>query len=207
VDNLTEHQEEGTLHLGLKLSVEAVYTAATHKRLEEDVIFLRIQAEDTTAESERKRYARIIILLIAPYLESMSNLMFGQLVNKKLKEVDNQAGLPKPIRRFGAIHHELLCKELKLDADGIQDIFHIRNNITCHPAGHEVVKIAGGELGRIDKRIAYKKFKRFPFVYSDFTLKEADEVLREVEEFLTGFSVSLGTRCQKSNLISGGRGS
>ena len=113
--------------------------------------------------------------------------MFGQLINKELEQVDNQADLPKPIRRFRAIHHEALRKDRKLDTDGMQDIFHIRNNITLHPAGHEVVKIAGEGLGRIDKRIAYKKFKSFPFVYSDFILKEADEVLREVQEFLTKF--------------------
>jgi hypothetical protein len=160
---MTEYHEQGTSHLGLKLSTDAVYTAATYKRLEEDIIFLRRQAEHTTDESERKRYARITILLAAPYLESMSNLMFQQLINKELEEVDKRADLPKPIRRFRGIHHELLGEELKLDTHGIQDIFHIRNNITLHPAGHEVVKIAGEELGRMDKRIAYKKFGSVSF--------------------------------------------
>ena len=184
---MTEHNENVTAQLGLKASVEAVYTAATYKRFEEDIVFLRRQANDATEESTRKRYARIIILLIAPYLESVSNLMFGELINRELDEVDNRMDLHKSIRRFRAIHHVLLSKELKLDINGIQDIFHIRNNITLHTAGREVVKVAGEGLGRLDKRIAYKKFKSFPFVYSRFTLSEADEILREIYRFLTEF--------------------
>jgi len=194
---MTEHHEKNTAHLGLKASVEAVYTAATYKRFEEDIIFLRRQAKDAADESTRKRYARIIILLTAPYLESVSNLMFGELIDKELDEVDNRAGLHKPIRRFRAIHHVLLNKELKLDTNGIQDIFHIRNNITLHPAGREVVKVAGEGLGRLDKRIAYKKFKSFPFVYSHFTLNEADEILREVYQFLTEFLRLIKDRISK----------
>jgi hypothetical protein len=188
---MTEHHKKATAYLGLKGSVEAVYTATTHKRFEEDIVFLRRQAKDAADESTRKRYARIIILLTAPYLESVSNLMFGELIGKRLDKVDkrtaNRQGLPPSILKFRAIHHKLLNKELKFDTNGIQDVFHIRNNITLHPAGREVVKIAGEGLGRLDRRIAYKKFKSFPPVYSHFTLNEADEILREVYQFLTEF--------------------
>jgi len=197
---MTKYQEQGTAHIGLKVSGEAVYTAATYKRFEEDIIFLRRQAEGTTDESKRKRYARIIILLTAPYLESMSNLMFGELINKELSEVDKRTDLSAPIQRFRAIHHVLLHKELELDINGIQDMFYIRNNITLHPAGREVVKVAGEGLGRIDKRIVYKKLKSFPSVYSDFTLQEADEILGEVEEFLTGFLNLLRDKVSKEQL-------
>jgi len=183
---MTGHHEKATAHLGLKASGEAIYTAATYKRFEEDIVFLRRQANDATEESTRKRYARIIILLTAPYLESVSNLMFGELIDKELDEVDKGKGTAS-IRRFRAIHQALLHKELKLDTNGIQDIFHIRNNITLHPAGREVVKVAGEGLGRLDKSIAYKKFRSLPFVYSHFTLNEADEILREVYQFLTEF--------------------
>ena len=184
---MTGHHEKGTAHLGLKASAEAVYTAATYKRFEEDIVFLRRQAKDAADESTRKRYARIIILLTAPYLESMSNLMFGELTDKELDDVDKRAGLPGSIRRFRAIHHALFNGELKLDTNGIEDIFRIRNKITLHPAGREVMKVAGEGLGRLDRRIAYKKFRSLPFVYSHFTLNEADEILREVCQFLTGF--------------------
>jgi len=190
-DNMTEHHQKYTAHLSLKASVEATYTATTYKRFEEDVIFLRRQAEDTADESMRKRYARITILLTAPYLECVSNLMFGELIGKRLDRVDkrtaNRQRLPPSILKFRAIHHTLLNKELKLDTNGIEDIFHIRNNITLHPAGREVVKVAGEGLGRLDRRIAYKKFKSFPSVYSHFTLSEADEIIREVYQFLTEF--------------------
>ena len=99
----------------------------------------------------------------------------------------NRQRLPPSILKFRAIHRKLLNKELKLDTNGIQDIFHIRNNITLHPTGCEVVKVAGEGLGRLDKRVAYKKFRSFPFVYSHFTINEADEILREVYQFLTEF--------------------
>jgi hypothetical protein len=184
---MTEHHGKATAHVGLKLSVEAVYTAATYKRFEEDIIFLRRLAKDAADESTTKRYARIVILLTAPYLESVSNLMFGELIDKQLDEVDKRTDLPAPIRRFRAIHHALLNKELKLDTNGVEDIFHIRNNITLHPAGREVVKVGGEGLRRLDKRIAYKKFRSFPLVYSDFTLNEADEILGEGYQFLTEF--------------------
>jgi len=190
-DNVTEHHEKGTARLGLNASVEAVYAAATYKRFEEDIIFLRRQAKDAADESMRKRYARLITLLTAPYLESVSNLMFGELIGKRLDKVDkrttNRQRLPPSILKFRVIHRKLLNTELKLDTNGIEDIFHIRNNITLHPAGREVVKVAGEGLGRLDKRIAYKKFKSFPSVYSHFTLNEADEILREVYQFLTEF--------------------
>jgi len=117
--------------------------------------------------------------------------MFGELIGKRLDKVDkriaNRQRLPPSILKFRAIYRKLLNRELKLDTNGIQDIFHIRNNITLHPAGREVVKVAGEGLGRLDKRIAYKKFKSFPSVYSRFTLNEADEILREVYQFLTEF--------------------
>ena len=184
---MTEYQGKVTAHIGFKLSVEAVYAAATYKRFEEDIIFLRRQAKDAADESTTKRYARIIILLTAPYLESVSNLMFGELIDKELDEVDKRVDLPKPIRRFRAIHRALLNKELKLDTNGILDIYHVRNNITLHPAGREVMKVAGEGLRRLDRRIAYKKFTSFPLVYSDFTLNEADEILREAYHFLTEF--------------------
>jgi len=198
---MAKRNEKTIAYLGLKASVETVYTAATYKRFEEDIVFLRRQASDATEESTRKRYARIIILLTAPYLESVSNLMFGELIGKRLDKVDkrtaNRQRLPPSILKFRAIHRKLLSKELKLDTNGIQDIFHIRNNITLHPAGREVVKIAGEGLGRLDKRIAYKKFKSLPPVYSHFTLNEADEILREVYQFLTEFLRLIKDRISK----------
>jgi hypothetical protein len=201
-DNMTKHHEKSTAHLGLKASAEAVYSAATYKRFEEDIVFLRRQAKDAADEYTRKRYARIIILLTAPYLESVSNLMFGELIDKELDEVDKRTDLPAPIRRFRAIHHALLNKELKLDTNGIQDVFHIRNNITLHPAGREVVKVGGEGLGRLDKRIAYKKFRSFPLVYSDFTLNEADEILGEGYQFLTEFLRLLKDKISKEQFDS-----
>jgi len=54
---MTEHHEKATAPLGLKASGEAVYTTATYKRFEEDIVFLRKQAKDAADESTRKRYA------------------------------------------------------------------------------------------------------------------------------------------------------
>lgn len=170
----------------------ALYRETTFKRIVEDALFFRQQAEGETENKQKGCYARVVILLMAFYLESLSNLVFEELVKKKLKDYDSQAGLSKPVQRFRAIHCELLGGKPTLkdeDINGIQDIFTIRNKIIAHPAGRAKLHIDTDEdrRSRVDRQVTYKKFKNFPLVYSHFTLKEADIILKEVKEFLTKF--------------------
>lgn len=194
---MAEYKIDAKAQVGISGNLKAEYSAATFKRIAEDAIFFRRQAaQGEIDDREKKRYARIIILLMAFYLESLSNLMLVTLTqinpSKKLKEYDevykkDGTHLSGPVRKFKAIHYELQGKKLTLNTDGIQDIFHIRNHIIAHSTGRD--KLETYELGwrPVNKNFTYRKFNNSPFVYSDFTLKEADEILMEVKEFLTKF--------------------
>jgi hypothetical protein len=45
----------------------------------------------------------------------------------------------------------------------------------------------GADAEMAAKQPHYNKFKHFPYVYSQFTLDQADEVLKETKEFLVNF--------------------
>lgn len=193
---MAEYKIDAKAQLGLRASAKAEYSAATFKRIAEDAIFFRRQAaQGEIDDTDKRRYARIIILLMAFYLESLSNLMLVTLtqigtdnrLERYDEEYEDKTHLSGPIRKFKAIHYELLGKKLTLNTNGIQDIFHIRNHIIAHSTGRD--KLESYELGwrPVNKNFTYRKFKTFPFVYSHFTLKEADEILMEVKEFLTKF--------------------
>lgn len=180
------HEQVIKAHTG----VEAIiYSEATFTRIVEDAVFFcRKAAEDNIDDTERRRYSRIAILLMAFYLESLSNLLFDKLVNKDLECVDTRTDLPGPIRRFRAVYKELYDgKELALNIDGVQDVFTIRNKVIAHPAGRSEERSGKVVRTRVDKTVSYKKFTDFPFTYSQFTLSHADEVLEEVKDFLTRF--------------------
>lgn len=183
---MAEHKEYVEAHIGIKAEAEAVYGEATFKRIVEDAVFFRRRAaEDKIDDGQRKRYARIIILLVAFYLESLSNLIHERLGGRRSKD-DKRAGrggLAGPILKFREVYCKHLDRELSLNTDGVQDIFIIRNKIIAHPAGRAQLQVAGVRRGRLDKQVSYKKFTDFPLVYSWFTLQEADAILKEVKEF------------------------
>ena len=89
---------------------------------------------------------------------------------------------------------------MRLDVDGIQDLFTIRNKIIAHPAGRAQLQVAGGQPGRLDKHVSYQKFKEFPLVYSGFTIEHADKVFAEVTNFLTSFLSLLSGKITKEQL-------
>jgi len=137
--------------------------------------------------SQERRYGRIIVLLMAFYLESLSNLLFEEVVGEELERADFRTDLPRPLRKFRAIHSKLLGKELSLNIEGIQDIFTIRNKVIAHPSGRAQLQTTEHGWDRIDTQVNYKKFREFPSIYSRFTLREAEAVLNEVREFVTRF--------------------
>jgi hypothetical protein len=198
--------------IGVCVTAKAVYTEATFKRIIEDALFFRREAGGVDTERERKRHARAIILLMALYLESLSNRIFLHFfdpatpnekkeLNRCLDNVDSRSDLPGPVRNFRAVYQKCLNKELTLDINGIKDIFTIRNRIIAHPSGRAQletekegwkplitnVKWRDREVQIIPSQLNYAKFKQFPSVYSHFTLGEADAILTEVKDFLTSF--------------------
>lgn len=209
---MAEYKGHSQVQLGLHVEASAVYTEATFKRIVEDALFFRRAAEQVNTEPDRKRYARAIILLMALYLESLSNRIFLHFFdpvtpdekkepNRCLDNVDGRSDLPGPVRNFRAAYKKCLNKELNLDTNGIKDIFTIRNRIIAHPSGRAQlqakkegweplitsVKWRDKEVQILPSQLDYAKFKQFPSVYSHFTLREADEILKEVEDFLTSF--------------------
>jgi len=204
------------VHVELKgrgrMSVTAVYSEATFKRIVEDAIFFRKKAGgDGIDETERKRYSRVVILLTAFYLESLANRLCDAVLGKdwKVPKKNKEKGVAEVIIKFRAVHSKLCDKELALCTDGIQDIFTIRNKVIAHPAGRAQLRSGTGKWNRIDKEVSYKKFTRFSLVYSDFNLEHTDAVLIEVKDFLTSLfdllqgkvSQELLDECQPKELV------
>lgn len=185
---MTEYKECAKTQIGLRVSAEAVYSEATFRRIVEDAVWLHQQAmRNQIDNSQERRYGRIIVLLMAFYLESLSNLLFEEVVGEELERADFRTDLPRPLRKFRAIHSKLLGKELSLNIEGIQDIFTIRNKVIAHPSGRAQLQTTEHGWDRIDTQVNYKKFREFPSIYSRFTLREAEAVLNEVREFVTRF--------------------
>ncbi len=191
-----EHLEEKMkAHTG----VEASYIEKTFKRIVEDAIFFRKKAgAKNINQTEKMRYSRIVILLMAFYLESLSNLVGDFVLGKnwepprppkksKPPEKCKEKQGAKAILKFRAIHKQLYGEELALDTDYIQDIFTIRNRVIAHPAGRSQECTNGDRWKREDRAVSYRKFKDFPFTYSQFTPPHADRVLEEVKNFLVKF--------------------
>ena len=200
---MAKYEVSAEARVGIRASVEAVYSEATFKRIVEDAIFFRRKAtEDNINDAERKRYSRIVILLMAFYLESLSNLLCDAVLGEDWKgaKENKEKGVAEAIIKFKAVHKKLYDgKELALRTDGIQDIFTIRNKVIAHPAGRAKLRTRTGDVkwNRIDKEFGYKKFTNFPLVYSHFTLQEADSVLTEVKDFLIKFHDLLKHRKDK----------
>jgi hypothetical protein len=134
------------------------------------------------------------------YLEAMSRLVFDELVNKPLEQVDNRTDLPKPVRRFRGVYSEVFGKELPLDTDGIRDLFTIRNKITAHAAGHAQLEGVDSGWNRIDENVAYGKLTGLPSNYSSFTSKHAGIALDETVAFITKFLDSLRAKIPEGTL-------
>jgi len=221
-----KYEEHGEAVVGFSVQAEAVYTEATDNRIVEDALFVRRAAGDVETESDAKRCARVTILLIALYLESLSNRIFLHCFSDPptpdqtaqpsecVDSVDSRSDLPGPIRNFRAVYRKCTKKDLTLDTGGIQDVFTIRNRVLAHPSGRsQLHSNANGwtpritsvkwrpKHARIEKQsLCYAKFKEFPSVYSHFTLREADQVLEEVRRFLAEYLGLLKGKVPKEQL-------
>ncbi|HUV51703.1 MAG TPA: hypothetical protein VMW64_01335 [Dehalococcoidia bacterium] len=183
-----KHLEEKIgLAIGMKVGMKAVYSEATFKRIAEDAVFFRRKAAEKDIDgAESKRYSRIVILLMAFYLESLANLFVDAGLGKDW-EKEKEKGCADVIVKLRAIHKQLYGVELALDTDGIQDVFSIRNRVIAHPAGRSKECTNGNGWKREDRVVSYKKFTDFPSTYSRFTPSHADRVLEEVKDFLARF--------------------
>jgi len=190
-----------------QVTLELVYTEGTYKRIVEDALFfLDKSRKHNIAVMEKNRYARMSILLMAFYLESLSNLLFDALASSFSDDLDRRTDIPKPIRRFMAVHYQLYQAELPLSTDGIRDIFTIRNRVIAHPTGfskerHSEVAPGCWERSRVDKNVSYGKFTNLPFTYSQFTSSHAEKILGEVRGFLTSFHSLLKGKVSEQKVL------
>lgn len=180
-----------------------IHTVPTYKRIVEDALFFLDQSrKNNTSEIEKNRFARATILLMAFYIESISNLLYDYILcENKLEEIDNRSDLPAPIRRIRAVYLQLYKKELSIDIKGIRDIFTIRNKIIAHPAGFSEEKDSETGWKRMDKTITYEKFENFPCTYSKFTVVHAETVIEEGKNFLISFHELLKDKGSKQKLL------
>jgi len=189
---MAEYDMELGENLKMKDSPSAEYSEATTKRFIEDAIFLYQNATKSTDALEKKRYSRLAVTVIPYYLESLSNYLYDEIINRTLDDVDQRTELPKPVRKFRAVYNNCFNKELPdQDINGIRDIFTIRNRITAHPQGRSNLVSTNTGWERNDITITYYKLNNLPKVYSDFELKYTHLIFTEVHDFLTKYITSI----------------
>jgi len=185
---MATYEEKLEEKIKAKNGVSAEYSEATAKRLIEDVILLYEKSVKATEGLEKKRYSRLAVTVVPYYLESLSNYIYDELVDRTLDDVDQRMDLPKPVRRFRAVYSKCLNKELQdQDINGIRDIFTIRNKITAHPQGRSNLVTTDTGWERNDITITFHKLKDLPKVYSDFEPKYTHLIFTETHDFLTNY--------------------
>jgi hypothetical protein len=206
------YHETGKVEIYSQVTLDTVYTEATYKRIAEDALYFLDQSKkDNISGAEQNRYARMTILLMAFYLESLSNFLFDALVGSatQLKDIDHRSDLPTPIRRFRAAYFQLYKEDLSLSIDSvdcIRDIFTIRNKIIAHPTAfsserHSEHAPGYWDRSRQDMSISYLKFKDFPFTYTQFTSQHAQVVLKAAGDFLIEFHRLLKGKVSDERLL------
>lgn len=169
--------------------------------LEDITYFLMRGNEHKLNQNEKNRYARVAIIYMAFYIESLSNWLEFELINsnnkpkkmitKKTKR-DKDEYWPTPLYKLRIAYVVLennnhLPKEL--DIRGIRDLFRIRNGIFAHPPGRS---ITGGNILKDGKGIPedkkpvyYEKFEGIlPKIQSEFTIEHAKIMYNEIKIFL-----------------------
>jgi len=199
----------GKVSIELKPASEYLYEEATYKKIYADSLFFLNRAKEPSVKEEDKdRYARVSILLMAFYLESLSNALFKQFDARSEKKLygtnfSARGKLPEPIQNFLAVYRKLCQKDLSLSTDFIDDIFTIRNKILAHPLGFSVIAGTGIPRGQgcYDKKIKYKKFTNFPYVYSLFKTSHAETVVNEVRKFMNDYCNLLKNKVPKPKIF------
>ena len=204
---MTKHKKRLTSTVRISGAVAQRWIELTVRRLEEDVVFLCQAAESKGINgSESRRLSRVAVLLMAFYLESLSNLLFDiedlKLHRPAKNRPANQEGLPEALRKFCDMYFTPHQQELPLELRELQDIFTIRGLI-AHPPGiaDEIDTPGGRKPARESRRVDYEKFKDFPQAYSGFCLTHAKVLLLEIAEFATSYLDSMREQLADRRLL------
>jgi len=185
----------GKVSMRLKPEAEYFFVEATFKQVYTDCLFFLNKAQESGTKEEKKdRYARVSILFAAFYIESLSNRLWDAFPARREKKLDSAGkDLPKPVKKFRAVYYKFCQTHLPLVAEGIEDIFTIRNIIFAHPPAFSIKAGTGIPSGRgrenRKNRINYKNnnFETFPRVYSLFKTQHAKAIVNEVMNFLNDY--------------------
>jgi hypothetical protein len=189
--------------------VEYSFVRATYNVIYSDALFFLNKAKQANVKSEdRNRYARASIILMAFYLESVSNRLFDEFSPRSQKRLMKRKNLPGPIKNFIAVYHKFYKCKFPLSIDGIKDIFLIRNEVIGHPSGSSVVAGTGvlrgqglPRKGRTGKQNKYSKFIDFPYVYSLFKTEHAKTIFKEATNFVNGYCDLLEDRVPDKKVL------
>jgi len=170
--------------------------------LGKDLAFFVRQARTETLDDEsRGRSARVAIVFLAFYVESLSNSVFfkdreGKINPRQLASLEEKKGITKPkpkvaeaIRKLRLAYNGDLEKEL--DCTGLQDLFTVRNEIFAHAQARSTIQ------GRNLTKIEYVKEIGLPHFYSEFEEKQLNKLIDETAAFLKGYERLMGNKLEK----------
>jgi hypothetical protein len=177
-------------------------------------------------EKLRKRYARTAILYSAFYFESLSNFLCEKLgeqpgcldtINEFLLTKD---GWPEPLLRFAAVYLVLNMDRYKVplsksarqrlrnelpNADGIRDLFTVRNKMLGHTTSESFDRPADGakNTGPKANRVSriYHKLQ-LPDAIAEIDMKHAQKLYSEVVDFLESYRSLLDRKYSDPSVIS-----
>ena len=181
---------------GVEVGGEGKYsvTVPTCNTIYDDIVYFLIKSKLADMDQAiSKRYARIVIALLAFYVESLVNLLLDELLknNCPQKFSDFYIYRERTLQKYQDALYLISKKKLPNgETDCIRDLFSIRNQLIAHPKAREII---GGtdvprEKGLSGKgepiKYKNKKFEHFPNILSEFTFEHAQELYNEIKEFL-----------------------
>ena len=179
---------------GFVISGEGEYsvTVPTCNTIYDDIVYFLIKSKLADIDQAlSKRYARIVIALLAFYVESLVNLLLDELLknNCPQKFSDFYINRERTLRKYQDALYLISEKKLpKGETNCIEDLFSIRNQLIAHPKAREIVGGTdvpkGKGLSGKGEPIKYKKLKNFPNILSEFTYEHAQELYNEIKDFL-----------------------
>jgi hypothetical protein len=154
------------------------------------VYFLKKANMPDTDDAIGKRFARVAIVFMAFYLESLTKV----LLEETIKRFDYKLNCNKNdiINILKKIYEFINNDKLSLDTGGIDDLFHIlRSQLIAHPPDRSILwgsNVPEGKgLRENGKAFSYKKFKHFSNTWENFSKGDAQDVYNELKLFLSEY--------------------
>lgn len=163
----------------------------TFNTIYDDIVYFLKKAKiPDTDHAIGKRYARVTIVFMAFYLESLAKALLKETIKRFNGKLN--CGKKDPITIFKNIHEFLNKNKLSLDTLGLFDLFQIiRSQLIAHPPDRSILwgsNVPEGKgLKENGKAFSYKKFKQFPNTLENFSKDDAQDVYNELKLFLSEY--------------------